>query len=82
MSRQNNDLQDLFLTALCRTHMPVTLFLMNGFQMRGRVAGFDSFLVVLMTEGRQQAIYKHAISTLVPEKPLELGEGVLREGTF
>lgn len=71
MSRQN-DLQDQFLTTLCHTRMPVTLFLMNGFQMRGRVAGFDAFVVVLLTEGRQQVIYKHAISTLVPERPLEL----------
>ena len=75
MPRHNNDLQDLFLTSLCRTRMPVTLFLMNGFQMRGRVAGYDAFVVVLMTEGRQQVIYKHAISTLVPEKALELELG-------
>ena len=71
MSRQN-DLQDQFLAALCRTRVPVTLFLMNGFQMRGRIAGFDAFVVVLLTEGRQQVIYKHAVSTLVPERPVEV----------
>ena len=66
MPRHNNDLQDLFLTSLCRSRMPVTLFLMNGFQMRGSVTGYDSQVVVLVTEGRQQMVYKHAISTMVP----------------
>ena len=50
--------------------VPVTLFLMNGFQLRGTITGFDSFVVVLVTEGKQQMIYKHAISTLAPMKPL------------
>ena len=51
--------------------MPVTLFLMNGFQLRGTITGYDSFVVVLVTDGRQQMIYKHAISTLAPMKPLK-----------
>ena len=51
--------------------VPVTLFLMNGFQLRGIITGFDSFVVVLVTDGRQQMIYKHAISTLAPIKPLK-----------
>ena len=54
-----------------REHVPVTLFLMNGFQLRGIITGFDSFVVVLVTDGRQQMIYKHAISTLAPMKPLK-----------
>ena len=56
--------------------LPVTLFLMNGFQMRGVITGYDAFVVVLDSDGRQQIIYKHAISTIVPERavPLE-GEG-------
>ena len=49
----------------------LTVFLMNGFQMRGVVTGFDSFIVVLESDGRQQMIYKHAISTLAPMKPLK-----------
>ena len=46
---------------------------MNGFQLRGVIAGFDNFVVVLMSEGRQQMIYKHAISTMVPVRPLKSG---------
>ena len=62
---QKNNLQDIFLTKVRKQSLPVTVFLMNGFQMRGSVTGFDSFTVVLDTDGRQQVIYKHAISTIV-----------------
>lgn len=48
---------------------------MNGYQLRGVITGFDSFVVVLMTDNKQQVIYKHAISTIVPERLLELEEG-------
>ncbi len=67
-----SNLQELFLTQLRRERRPVTVFLMNGFQMRGQVSGFDSFTVVLMSDGKQQVIYKHAISTIVPERPVPL----------
>lgn len=50
------------------------MFLMNGFQMRGYVTGFDAFTVVLTSDGKQQIIYKHAISTIVPERPIPLYE--------
>ena len=56
---------------VCRDRVPVTMFLMNGFQLRGFVTGFDSFVVVLVSDGKQQMIYKHAISTLAPMKPLK-----------
>ncbi len=52
--------------------MPLTVFLVNGFQLRGSVTGFDSFTVVLLSEGRQQMIYKHAISTIAPLSPIDL----------
>ena len=55
----------------------MTLFLMNGFQMRGVVRGFDSFTVVLETDGKQQLIYKHAISTLVPSRNVDMGGGAV-----
>lgn len=71
-SKQN--LQDLFLLRAKRDRVPVTMFLMNGFQMRGTITGFDSFVVILDSEGRQQVIYKHAISTIAPEHPVELEE--------
>lgn len=70
--KNTKNLQDPFLTR-CRTaKMPVTVFLMNGYQIRGLIVGFDPFVVVVQTEERQQVIYKHAISTIVPERRLPL----------
>ncbi len=71
---KTSDLQELFLSRACRQRVAVTMFLMNGFQMRGHIAGFDDAVVVLDTEGKQQIIYKHAISTVVPTHPIELEE--------
>ena len=65
------NLQEAILKEVRREKVPVTLFLMNGFQLRGIITGFDSFVVVLVSDGRQQMIYKHAISTLAPMKPLK-----------
>ncbi|MBQ8909963.1 MAG: RNA chaperone Hfq [Oscillospiraceae bacterium] len=65
------NLQDAILTEVRRDKVPVTMFLMNGFQLRGTVTGFDSFVVVLVSDGKQQMIYKHAISTLAPIRPLK-----------
>ena len=65
------NLQDSILKEVIRDRVPVTMFLMNGFQLRGFVTGFDSFVVVLVSDGKQQMIYKHAISTLAPMKPLK-----------
>ncbi len=73
MSKTNN-LQEIFLTQARRERRPVTMFLMNGFQMRGYITGFDAFIVVLTSDGKQQIIYKHAISTIVPERPVPLTE--------
>ena len=67
------NLQDAILKEVRREKVPVTLFLMNGFQLRGTVSGYDNFVVVLVTDGKQQMIYKHAISTLVPIRPLKMG---------
>ena len=65
------NLQDTMLRQVRQERVPVTLFLMNGFQLRGIITGFDSFVVVLVTDGKQQMIYKHAISTLAPIRPLK-----------
>ena len=70
--REKNNLQEILLTKLRRERQPVTVFLMNGFQMRGTVTGYDPFVVVLESDGRQQVIYKHAISTVVPLRPVAL----------
>ena len=65
------NLQDAILKEVRRDRVPVTLFLMNGFQLRGFITGFDSFVVVLVSDGKRQMSYKHAISTLAPVKPLK-----------
>ncbi len=72
--QKTNNLQDLFLSRARRGRLAVTVFLMNGYQLRGQITGFDAFVVILMTEGKQQVIYKHAISTIIPEKPIDLTE--------
>ena len=66
------NLQDIFLTRARAGKVPVTMFLMNGFQLRGVITGFDAFVVVLDSDGKQQVIYKHAISTIAPVRPVEL----------
>ena len=66
--------QETFLLRARRESIPVTMFLMNGFQMRGVIRGFDAFVVVLESEGRQQLIYKHAISTIAPIRAIPLEE--------
>jgi len=71
---QKANLQDIFLLRARRDRIPVTMFLMNGFQLRGTITGFDAFVVVLDSEGRQQVIYKHAISTIAPQRCVELAE--------
>ena len=64
------NLQDLFLLNARRSRIPLTVFLVNGFQMRGIVTGYDNFIVILDSDGKSQMIYKHAISTLVPLQPV------------
>lgn len=72
--KKNTNLQDAFLTLARRQDVPLTVFLVNGFQMRGTVRGFDPFTVVLDSEGKQQLIYKHAISTIAPLRNIDLRE--------
>ena len=70
--QKTQNLQDIFLNQVRKDKTVVTMFLMNGSQMHGTVKGFDGFTVILDTEGKQQLIYKHAISTIVPPRPVEL----------
>lgn len=72
MMQKTNNLQDILLNRARIENMPVTVFLTNGFQLKGIVRGFDCFIVVLDTDGRQQIIYKHAISTIIPARPIRL----------
>ncbi len=69
---KNINLQDVFLNQVRKEHVPVTVYLTNGFQLRGMVKGFDNFTVVLDSEGKQQLVYKHAISTVSPMKAVNI----------
>lgn len=73
--QKNQNLQDSFLNQLRRDRAVVTMFLMNGFQLHGVVRAFDGFTVVLDSDGKQQLIYKHAISTVVPPRPVSFETG-------
>ncbi|BDH61260.1 hypothetical protein CD30_07260 [Ureibacillus massiliensis 4400831 = CIP 108448 = CCUG 49529] len=66
------NLQDTFLNTLRKNGTFVTVFLLNGFQLKGLVKSYDNFTVLLESEGKQQLIYKHAISTFVPAKNVPL----------
>ena len=68
MNKTTNNLQDIFLNGARKNRIPVTIYLTNGFQLKGYVKGFDSFTVVLDCDGKQMMIYKHAISTITPLK--------------
>ena len=74
MQTSKSGLQDILLAGMRRSHTPVTLFLMNGFQLRGQIHSFDSYVVLLTQgDGKQHMVYKHAISTIVPERAVSLG---------
>lgn len=72
MTKNQINLQDTFLNQLRKENQSITLFLVNGFQLRGIVKGFDNFTVVMECDGKQQMVYKHAISTIVPAKAINL----------
>jgi host factor-I protein len=64
--------QDTFLNKVRQERVPLTVFLTNGFQMRGILRGFDHYVILLDCDGKQEMIYKHAISTVIPMRHLEL----------
>ena len=71
MQKAPINFQDTFLAKTRRAGTLVTVFLMTGFQMHGVISGYDSFVVVLDSDGKQQMIYKHAISTIIPMRPID-----------
>lgn len=73
-----NNYQDTILNELLQNKIPFTMFLMNGFQMRGTLVAFDNFVLVVEDDGRQQLVYKHAISTLIPHY---MFDAVVRQST-
>ena len=66
------NLQDVFLNQARKDRIPVTIYITNGFQFKGIVKGFDSYTVILDTDGKQNLIYKHAISTVTPMRPISI----------
>ena len=70
------NLQDMFLNQLRKEKIMVTVYLVNGFQLRGYVKGFDTFTIVVENEGRQNLVYKNAVSTITPTKPVKLLENI------
>ncbi|MFO7151758.1 MAG: RNA chaperone Hfq [Bacillota bacterium] len=70
MTKAQINIQDGFLNQIRKENIPVTIYLINGFQMKGYVRGFDNFTVVLDSDGKQLLIYKHAVSTIAPQKPV------------
>ncbi|HVJ48661.1 RNA chaperone Hfq [Desulfitobacterium sp.] len=72
MNKSPINLQDTFLNQVRKENLPVTIYLVNGFQLKGIVRGFDNFTVVVDFDGKQQMVYKHAISTIMPIRPINL----------
>ena len=70
MTKTQINLQDGFLNQVRKDNITVTIYLVNGFQLKGLVKGFDNFTVILEVDGKQQLIYKHAVSTISPFKPV------------
>lgn len=68
----SSGVQNQALNILRKEKKGITMFLMNGFQMRGKIKAFDDFCVILNTDGRDNVIYKHAISTITPNDGIDL----------
>ncbi|WP_044337299.1 RNA chaperone Hfq [Rossellomorea aquimaris] len=70
--KQSINIQDQFLNQLRKESSLCTVFLLNGFQIRGQVKGFDNFTVLFECDGKQQLVYKHAISTFAPQRNVQI----------
>lgn len=69
---KQKNMQEVFLNTLRKDKVFVTVFLMNGFQLKGLIKSYDNYTVLLETDGKQQLVYKHAISTYVPAKSIDM----------
>ncbi len=76
---KNKNLQDVFLNQARKEKISLIVYLTNGFQFKGFVKGFDNFTVILESEGRQNLVYKHAISTIIPSKQIPSLDSVLND---
>ncbi len=75
------NLQDIFLNQVRKEKTQITIFLVSGYQIKGYVKGFDSYTIVMDSEGKQQMIYKHAVSTIIPTKAVNFGSTSTPNGT-
>ena len=78
---KKQNLQDVFLNAVRKSKTPLTIFLVNGVKLQGIVTWFDNFCLLLRRDGQSQLVYKHAISTIMPSQPINLGEAGGEEGS-
>jgi host factor-I protein len=69
--KNNLPLQDAYLLAIKRENAPVTIYLRNGFQLRGHVRGFDNFTIILEYDNKPHLVYKHAVSTVSPQTAVQ-----------
>jgi len=65
------NIQDNFLNAARKENVPITVHLVNGFQIKGNIRSFDQFTIIIDSMGKQQMIYKHAVSTITPAKAVK-----------
>ena len=70
MNKVQNNLQDIFLNGARKNRIPVEVYISNGYKLKGFVKGFDNFTVVLDCDGKEMLVYKHAITTITPLKPI------------
>ena len=69
---KNMNLQDIFLNQARKDRINLTIYLTNGFQFKGIVKGFDSYTIILDCDGKQNIVYKHAVSTIIPVRPIAI----------
>ncbi len=74
------NVQDVFLNHVRKNKIPLTIFLINGVKLQGVVTWFDNFSLLLRREGHSQLVYKHAISTIMPQGSIHLFEGAAASG--
>ena len=79
MAERQPNLQDTFLNHIRKNKVPVTVFLVNGVKLQGMITWFDNFCVLLKRDGHPQLVYKHAISTVMPQAPISLHEETAEE---
>ncbi|WP_427852748.1 RNA chaperone Hfq [Halothermothrix orenii] len=72
MMKNQFNLQDNLLNQVRKKNVPVVIYLVNGFQIKGKVTGFDNFTILINSEGKDQMVYKHAISTIIPQEKVDI----------